>query len=277
MAGFYPDAPGNRFAYHQDGTQVYLKDSNNTMNQLTTTQLSVLNDEDSDDVVMLTSWTSRTLIVIFPEPRDFTGYYINHYNLSAFTVSVSTDTTNGLDGTWTVLTSSGAGDNGGSAIPGYRNKFVTLAGGVVKAVSFSINASSLNAGMRTLQLYGSIPLTSNPDRLIFWEPVNDNATSGAYFDWGDIGQGITKTKQFRIKNNSSTKTATSVTLASTAVTFGMTVQFSSDGTNYSTSINIGDIAPGATSGVLYVKRAVPATEPLQVQACYFTADAASWS
>ncbi|HET7630305.1 MAG TPA: hypothetical protein VFK03_02935 [Candidatus Saccharimonadales bacterium] len=275
MAGFYPDVPGNRFAYHLDGTQVFMKnDSTNELTQLSTTSLSLMNDEDSDAFQF--DPYGRTIIFVFPEPRQFSGYYISTDDTNVSTIRTSTDTTNGLDGTWVTLTSD-AVQSSGSPIPSYRTNAQTVAGGVVKAISMYLGDEYSTDNVYALHLYGSIPLTSNPDRLIFWEPINDNATDGAYFDWGDIGQGTSKTKTFRIKNNSSTKTASSITLASTAVTYGMTVQFSTDDVNYSASINIGDLAAGATSSVLYVKRSVPANEPMQVQACYFTADAASWA
>ena len=276
MAGFYPDAPGNRFAYHQDGTQMYISDGS-TLTALTTSQLSLLNDEDSDGVTIAASYATRDLIIIFPEPRDFTGYYVDNSQGNR-SLSVSADTTNGLDGTWTTIAATWVNGANGSPIPTYRTKIQTVAGGTVKAIRFGFgDGSSGSAVLYALHLYGSVPLTSNPDRLIFWEPVNDNATNGAYFDWGDIAQGTSRTKTFRIKNNSAAKTATSVAISSTAVTFGMTVLFSIDGTNYAASVNIGNLAPGATSSVLYVKRSVPAAEPMQPQACYFTADATSWA
>lgn len=274
MAGFYPDVPGNRFAYHADGTQMYLKDSLNNLTQLSTDDLSKLNDEDNDSAAT-GDVDAKTLIVIFPEMRNFTGYYID-CDSSAGALKTSTDTTNGLDGNWTTVAANFNIRAPSDPVPDYRTSATAVAGGVVKAISFSFGDPSFSSVINVLHLYGTVPLTENPDRLIFWEPVNDNATSGTYFDWGDLAQGTVSTKQFRIKNNSSTKTASSITLSSTAVTFAMTVELSTDGTNYASTINIGDLAPGTISSVLYVRRTVPAAEPLRPQALYLQASATTW-
>lgn len=253
---------------------MYLKDSLNNLVQLTTDDLSMLNDEDNDSAAT-GDVDAHTLIVIFPEMRNFTGYYMD-CDSSAGALKTSADTTNGLDGNWTTVAANFNMRAPADPVPDYRTNATAVAGGLVKAISFDFGNPTYSSVINALHLYGTIPLTENPDRLIFWEPVNDNAVSGTYFDWGDLAQGTVHTKQFRIKNNSSTKTASSITLSSTAVTFAMTVELSTDDTNYGSTINIGDLGAGATSTVIYVRRTVPSAEPLRPQALYLQASAATW-
>lgn len=273
MAGFYPDVPANRFALHLDGTQAYTIDSTNNITSITSQLPTLVNDEDDDTS---TTFRSKTAVVfIFPELRDIAGYYYNDSESGQGSMQVSNDTTNGLDGTWTTIANPFLNHNT-NVTPGYRTAIRTVTAGGVKAVKFNFGAYGYRDA-RAVHLYGTIPEAQNPDRLVFWEPVNNNPTPGAWFDWGDIQQGTSATKQFRIKNNSSTLTANDVTLSSGAVTHSMSLEFSTDGTTYSASPNVGNIAPGATSSILYVRRNVPSSEPMRPQACTISASAASWS
>lgn len=274
MAGYYPDVPGNRFAYHLDGTKVYTIDNTNTLTDITA-QAATFNDEDGD---YYGTPSMISLMFLFPELRDVNGYfYLDNWSGGWNSLQVSTDTTTGLDGTWTTAINPWIKDTSISTpAPDYRTKINPLSASSVKALKFNFNAMT-NSRLYVLHLYGSIPPTSNPDRLIFWEPVNNNATGGAYFDWGDLIQGSSQTKQFRIKNNSSTKTANSITLSAGVETYGMSAAFSLDNVTYSATLNIGTLAPGAISSVIYVKRTVPANEPLQLQAIHYKASAASWT
>jgi hypothetical protein len=269
MAGFYPDVPDNRFAYHLDGTKIYVQDANNTLTEITSTA-PVMNDEDVDNAYGLSG--KIAMIFSFPEMRNISGYYFNGY-WTPTSLQVSSDTTTLLDGTWTTIANPWSLFNDGDPYPEYRQKIQTVTAGSVKALRF--NMSDIRE-VRNLHLYGSIPVTSNPDRLIFWQTSTDAATGGAYFDWGDIVQGSSQTKDFRLKNNSTTKTANSISLISGNETFGMNLEFSTDGTTFTPSVNIGNLAPGAISSVLYVRRTVPTAENLQVQACYLKASAGSW-
>lgn len=274
MAGFYPNVPGNRFAYHLDGTKIYTIDATNTLTDITN-QAALFNDEDTD---YYSTPTMVSLMFMFPELRTLSGYfYLDNWSGTWTTLQVSSDTTTGLDGTWTTAVNPWTKDTSiATPTPDYRTKINPLTASSVKALKFNFSGSTVSR-LYLIHLYGSIPATSNPDRLVFWEPVNNNATGGAYFDWGDLVQGSSQTKQFRIMNNSSTKTANSITLSAGVETFGMTASFSADGTNYSATLNIGNLGPGALSNVLYVKRDVPASEPLQLQAIHYKASAGSWT
>lgn len=272
MAGFYPDVPDRRFAYHLDGTAVYGIDMSDTLVNFSA-GISSFTDEDGD--YYQPGGTYKTLLFVFPELRNLTGYYIMETLDTAASLQVSSDTTDGLNGTWTTIQNPWIRATDGTPIPDYRTQINTVAGGLVKAVRFNRPGGTFR--IYCVHLYGNIPAAQNPNRLIFWQPVTDAQTPGAYFDWGDVVQGQSYTKQFRIKNNSAAQTANGVTLTSGAETFGMNVQYSTDNVTYNPSLNIGNLAPGAISSVLYVRRSVPGAEPLQAQACYFRARATSWT
>lgn len=280
MAGFYADVPANRWAYHLDGTKLFTKDSSNTLYEVTSSAASI-NDEDVANGIDLNS--RNAFILIFPELRNLQAYFIstNNESTSYFTpgsLEVSSNTTNGLDGTWSTVQNPWVRTNN-STVPQYRTAIQSAAASSIKAIRFNFNdtQSGWYDYLRALHLYGTIPLTENPDRLIFWEPVNNNETPGPYFDWGDIPLSTAQTKQFRIKNNSATLTASSISVSAGAQTYTMAVEFSTDNTSFISSIDIGNLAPGATSSVLYVRRTVPATETIRVQAIRMTATASSWS
>lgn len=277
MAGFYPDVPANRLAYHLDGTVVLLKDSSNGLTDITGSSVN-LNDEDASSLVYATPYNA--VIFLFPALRNIQAYFASYdRNASSFnpgTLQASSDTTNGLDGTWsTVVNPWVVTEN--SVVPDYRNSIDAGAASMIKALRFNYTHGGYSYNLRALHLYGTIPLTENPDRLIFWEPINNNETPGPYFDWGDIPRGTASTKQFRIRNNSATQVANSITISASAATYTMAVEFSTDNVSFASSINIGNLASGATSSILYVRRTVPAGEPLRVQAVRMSAVAGSWT
>lgn len=280
MAGFYPDVPGHRFAYHVDGTKIFLLNAATSILTEVTSQAATLNNE-GDDYVSGEGNTS--IIFVFPEARNLQGYFVAKYNsgnrnYTMGTMHVSTDTTDGLDGTWTVLVNPTsytiASD---SIVPNFRSSIATSSASNIKGVKFDYSSGYDVDGFRAIHFYGNIPLTESPDRLAFWHPTLDSQLDGAYFDWGDDVQGQSYTKKFRIKNNSSSKTANSIMLSSGTQTGSMAIDFSTDGSTYTSSLNIGNLAPGAMSGELYARRSVAADEGLNTRTCYLSAVAGNWS
>lgn len=275
MAGFYPNVPDNRMAYHLDGTRVYVKDTGNTLTQLTAAQIATMNDEDGDGYAAPSG--NVELIFSFPEPRDVRGYFfVYNDNFTPTSLRVSSDTTNLLDGTWTSIASPWTYVIS-TITPNYRSMINTVSAGNVKALSFGVTGFNGARSILALHLYGFIPLAQTTQRLIFWDPTLAQQVNGAHFDWGDVVQGTSYVKTFRIKNNSPTLTANSIVISSATETFAMAVEFSTNGTTYTPTINIGNLAPDATSAVLYVRRPVPAAEPLRLQASRFQAVAGSWT
>ena len=287
MAGYYADVPGQRFAYDLDNTQVKFKDTSNGIVTDQSGSRSLMNDEDGD------VWTSpgfndgnnKEIIFIFPELRNITGYFVSvNNNASGRLVTgafyYSSDTTDGQNGTWTQ-----AQANWGYTTlttPAYRtgiDRTINLTN--VKGLRFVVRITDTYYGNNILvnfmHIYGSVVSGQNPDRLMFWHPTLSQECDAAFFDWGDISQGSVQTKTFRLKNNSASLSANSITLSASDVSTTMALTFSSDGSTYVSSLSVGTLAAGATSGTLYVKRTVPANETVRLQAARLRATASSWT
>jgi hypothetical protein len=129
-----------------------------------------------------------------------------------------------------------------------------------------------------LHLYGSP--SSAPDRLRIWHPSLDQEVGGAYFDWGNVPRGAVLQRQFRVKNGRSL-TAKSVSLSVEALTEASPAvvpmyAFSLDGATWSSSLVLGDLAPGATSAVVTVRFTCDPTAQLGLWTQRIVATAAQW-
>jgi hypothetical protein len=280
MAGTYPDVPARRFSHDRDGSVGAFVTSGGGITALTGAEMVTINNESSDFVHMAPATTS--LAVIFPELRDIGGYaavYSSTDGSSPSTVYTSVDTTNGFDGTWVsrgtfVNTTIGAG----------LRTVQSVSWSGIKAVRFHGTGGTFGGSndFSAVHLFGSLASGENPDRLQFWQDPTDAEVTGPYFDLGDVIRGATNIVAFRIKNNSSTLTANSIGISIEALTDASPTAaaqhtFSTDGVSYFGTINIGNLAPGALSGTLYVKRA---TSPSAVAGLWwsrFVATAASWT
>lgn len=288
-------------AYDTDGTIVVVYDAD--QDTVTTLSQSVLQKMNADGV----SYSDRYALsgfgytnlpsfitFVFPQNRNIVGYFFSTFQsagsagFSAATgIETSTNTTNGVDGTWSLLSTSVTVYD--STIPYYRTP-TTISASNIKAIRF--NKATLAEGtseniydteINSCHLYGDN--VSASDKVEFWKPTTDAILVPSDLDFSDMPRESVLTKTFRIKNRSSTLTANSVTItASTlATTTGASTvvaeyQFSLDGgTTYASSRTISSIAPGAISGVVTVKRTTTATSLLSTQSVRINAIATSWS
>lgn len=110
-----------------------------------------------------------------------------------------------------------------------------------------------------LHLYGEPDEYADPDRLEF---VTADGTEAKRFDWGDVYAGETLTQTFRVRNLSA-ETANMVELSTAATSPGSSpsasaaVEFSTNGTTFSSSLSISSIAPGDDSALLYARLVTP--------------------
>lgn len=296
MAGVYTDIPGTRFALDQDGS--ILKWRNYTTSSAWTdvsaslSETQKVNTANAADL-SVPGWETVQATLAFPEPRTINAIYshLGHSdsrdNSSSFVWEYSTDTTDGTDGSWSVFTVTYANiaqhDNiADIPKPYYRSDLATVALSNVRGIRIRWRGSGGYNGVAkifVLHIYGSRP-SASVDRLAFWNPSTDNALTAAYLDFGDIAQGTSLTRQFRIKNLSGTLAASSISVSVSDLLpeYGSGgIQVSSDNTTYSTSINIGNLAAGTISPVLYVRRTVPAAETTTQRHARLLANAASWS
>ncbi len=287
MAGSYPDVPGRRFAHHLDGTMLIYRNSAGAITDLTS-YLADLNDHDNSGVFTTTNESTtvngRHYTFVFPELRNIDGYFFygaeSYSDLNAQSVDVSYDTVDGFGGTWTQIA---ANWNFASALsPTWRSGINPLSTTGIKGLRFNFSWNS-SAGSRSMNwhamhLYGSVVEGENPNRLRAWHPTLDQEVDAAYFDFADMSQGTTLTKQFRLKNGNSTQTANNVTLSQDDTNGGgMGLTFSTDGVSFTSPLVIGNIAAGTTSSTLYVRRTVGAAEAVQLRSSVIKAVASSWT
>ncbi len=264
MAGLYVDVPGRQFPIDRDGSIVFGHNSS-TPTVLTLGQVQELMNENESVYALSTNFTYHG--VLFPQLRTVTGFYV-HSAGTAFNAQTSTDTTNGLDGVWTTRASSLTA-SGSSGTPPYRVSFHGTGGLAttpvlpytgVKAIRFEI------PGQRwflTMNIYGSIPVGTTPDRLTLWHPTLDQELGAAGLDYGETTRTFTYDKTFRVKNLSATLTANTIVVSTAAlydtsptVLSQMTL---SQGGSFASTQTITSLAPGAISAVCTLRFIVSST------------------
>lgn len=288
MAGLYADVPAPRMAYDRDGTIGFRMTSGfGAYQTLTLAQMQGLNDE-APSGYTFTSNQSYWVGFLFPQLRTLAGVmYCIRWDNQTIQVQTSVNTTNGIDGTWTGQpTLASQSETGGTTI--FRTDIRSVSLSSVKAVRFQHNDNGGNSGdMLAVHLYGRINDTETPDRLRFWhptldEPLDDNtAADGAWLDFAESTRGTTADKSFRIKNNSSTLTANSINITNNALTDttpSVPPQFTfSNGGAFATSLDIGNLGPGALSSVITIRRTTPSNAALSLWWTRVMADPTSWS
>ncbi len=336
----YPTPPGPRLAYDLDDTYVFvLRNMGNdvTPYEATRSAARALNSDKSSGMFVPGSfWTFNNLplryVLIFPTPTRIRGLFVSNriirsgtsggipYATSASfdaSVEVSFDTTNGVDGTWSVLAANVSSPPRAEAsdidAPGYvraiqpdgtetdsagRGTLYTndvgtffrenqddqgygwkeVAGSLTRNVRalrvslLDISAegwtSSSGAGtgdvgtLNHLHLYGEPDTGATEDRLEIVDPIDDE--SPISLSWGDVSAGQVLTQAFKIKNLSPDKAAEVIDVSavagspSTSPAPHLSVEFSTNGTVFSSTLSLSSIAAGDVSGTLYVRLTVPA-------------------
>lgn len=291
MAGNYPDPPNPRMAYDRDGTQVYsISGSNPTA--LAAGTVTALNGENGQYNV--NPFESIFVGWVFPEPRTLTNWYIAVYGSGSAgkNFQYSTDTTNLIDGTWTMINTSPLRHNtagSGDVKPAYRElaNIGSPGGGPIANIKgLKLEGSGGGAytnRLKHVHLYG-YPTTLGGDRLEFWHPTLDQRLSvtPAHFDWGNRPRDTTATKQVRVKNSSATLTANTITVGIEAITDASPTKvsqhtFSIGGGAFASTVSIASLAPGQISGVIDVKQTLTASAALSLWSQRLYANAASWT
>lgn len=281
MAGSYVDYPGHRMAIDADGSTIVMIDETNAITDVTASAATI-NDESTGSVGWYTLGQAGTqrVAVIFPELRDLTGYFFAvGGDDGAYVVAWSADTTTGLDGSWTTL-SSDAAITAGAVSPGYRNAIISASVSGAKALRVSVTVSDTESdGVRAFHVFGQP--TSAGDYLELWDPSLSQRVGAAHFDWGDVPRSSTADVTFRVKNTSGTLTADDIVISTEATsdtTPSVPAQHTiSQGGSYAATQDIGSLAPGAVSGTITLRRTTPSDATLGLWALRVKAEAGSWS
>ena len=116
----------------------------------------------------------------------------------------------------------------------------------------------------------------------FAKLLDDNTfEDGTHIDWGDTVRGTSADRTFRVKNNSATLTANSIQLSTTVLTNttpSLVNQFEySDGGAFAQTLDIGNLAPGAISPLITVRRNTDISATLSVWTARIDIEPTSWS
>lgn len=208
----------------------------------------------------------RAMWVFFPEQREVTEVFLG--TLSTITVQGtlvssiqgSTDTTNGVDGTWQTATLSSPVGSGPQSLDSWRAWFGSVSfTGPVSAIRIGLNwgignPSTVNhVNVAILHLYGTKGAGQTPDDIIYLDGQHAYAAFTTVEDFGNVPLGTTTVRTFKVQNSSATKTANSINLQCNDADFAI----STDSVTWVTTINIASLAAGASSAVLYVRNTSP--------------------
>lgn len=284
MAGNYVDVPSWRMLYDLDGTQLYYSLNGASPIQVSNTVMQQLNDENIASIgIAIGSSDSIRYIFIFPELRDIDAWFMgpNETNGagSAGAVTVSSNTTNGIDGTWTTLSAGVYGASGKIPMRSNINSATALA---VRAISLIHGQNAtLGGSIKTIHLYGEPAPGENLQRTEIWHPTLDQRIDPAYLDWGNVPRSSTADVTFRVKNLHPTLQANSITVSTSALTdatLSTVAQHTiSQGGSFLAQQTLGSLAPGAISPVLTLRRVTPSNADLSLWWLRLTAVPGSWT
>lgn len=294
MAGFYPDAPGMRMAWDDDGSVsvAWQAGGDNASPEPT---LAVVEDissnmtERNDEDLEVGQFTGLNLVntnslmiqaIIFPELREIDGvYWVTTGAVQRGKVDTSDDTTNGVDGTWTQQIGDYAETP--ATIPNYRENIIALAVNAARAIRFW-RFTGGGAYNIVLHLYGTISPGETPDRLLFIDELTGLEFT-AVKDFGDVPRGSAREFQWRLKNNS---TVAGNNLTINTIQFTAESQFLASGNWYTHSIGgdafqstkqITSLAPEASSALITTRQVIPVNEVLSLHAARIQATHTSLS
>jgi hypothetical protein len=231
------------------------------------------------------------LTFVFPQVRNLTGYFVyaeygaSNSPYTPNVLQVSTDTTDGTDGNWTTVASPWLYSS--IAINPYHRSAIQAVTGAdgIKGVRFAVSKPNANVDgndrtkMFAVHLYGTF--VGGNDGLRFWHPTNDVVMPPAHLDFGDIPQGSTLVKQFRLRNTSGQQannivvSAEAQTGSDAGLASGLT--FSLDNVTYATTVTVPTLAGTTTSPVIYVRRIVGPAEANALRVARVKAVPGSWS
>lgn len=273
----YPTVPGRKFSYDVGGGSVYYAYSaTGLLTPLTTEQMSKLNGTtNTTPVISRDVYNVEGTIVVYvflPHRFIVSGLASMHKVVPtqsgySITVSGSTNSTNGLDGTW--LSATLPNGNIPAAMlddDSWRDSIqpcsFSEAVRVIR-VKYTSNydANSYHrAFLYALHIYGMNATGEVANDLLF---LDDDATGDPEFirdlDFGDRPEGTTTTHRIKIYNSSTTKTANGITLSliDQNYTFSM-----DEGATWVTGATISTLAPSTASSSILIKDTVP--PPMQL-------------
>jgi hypothetical protein len=264
--GTYPAMPaGYMYDLSRDGSVVRgFNDTSKALSAtLTSGQVAQLQSMDNPGLgsgiyTIATPDSIPSLSIMFPVARTLTGAVLQCMSSTGNIIFYgSNDTTNGIDGTWSALTTAITYTFGTLLEPRIRTPIALS--GTYTAIKMQPNAQSgggSSTRFYTIQIFG----TTQPSGLVLWDPSSDVVLPSTALDYEDIyvgGGDVTTT--FRIKNTAAQTANNVVVSMDTASDYGIidTETTFDIGGGFQASINITSLAPGAISSVITMKRNSP--------------------
>lgn len=251
------------------GARLFFVDSASGISEIS---LAAMASIDNETNAGLGVGPGRRVALFLPDYFDLSAVFIAADSNYLSQLEVSGDSTNGHDGTWTLLSNDTYSRDVTNT---YRNGIDSYTATMVRWLKLRSN-SSRNRTLRALHVFGGWSTGVNQDRLIGMDPVDDlRPLQGPDLDFGDIIQGTTHERDFRVKNNSSTLTAQGVELGLHRQNSVMEYS-TDDGVTWLTSVSLGDIAPGAITPIIKIRRVVGATADPGLGVGVLTGEATAW-
>jgi hypothetical protein len=284
MAGNYMDAPSDRVAWDRDGSLLTSISQYGVLSNRSAVEKQAINAE-SDTATTIACVSSQ---IVFSVPTDVVAMFLSlSYSLTeTITVYYSTDTTNGLDGSWT---STGESFTAASVVratkPFYRESasLVTFASplSAIRGLRLTMDVAG-SFYFRSWHVYGTPASSATTDRLAIWHPTSDAKASASWFDWGDAPQSSSADKTFRVKNLSSTYTANDIDIYIQALTPGSPSiagmhTLSDDTVTFQPTLNVSSLSPGEISSVFTIRRVIPSDAQISVWSARLAADVNEWT
>lgn len=273
MAGSYPDYQAPRLSWDKYA-KLFFVPSSGASSECPANYQADMNDETFGNTTfdgLRFGWGC----MIFPFKVDIAGICLQMYG-GGSDIETSEDTTNGFDGSW--LARGAVAKNDWYDDTYARNSVAAVSWTGITAFRWYITAAQQQFG--AIHLFGAPSAGQSLDRLELWHPTLDQVLGPAALDWGNAPRGSSETRQFRVKNLGA-KTANSVTVSAEALsdaTPSFRDQFTfSTGGAFAASQAVGDLAPGAVSGAISVKRTTPMDAALALWWARVAAVPASWT
>ncbi len=283
----YPDPPAHPMvAYHVDGSAVY-RDVTTTAVLLSGTETLDLTKQYGDvNIFTCGQNVIRYVGIQFASPVNIRAWHAQYAgNLSGSTPGTmfapewSTTTTNFIDGTWTAFSGSTTyqpaiqgwltGTNNAVSVDNITHIRMGVRGG---------SNSSASVSLRNFLLYGWYATSIG---LELWHPTLDQRLTAPNLYYGDVPRSSSSDLTFRVKNTHPTLTGNSITVAMFAgydvSPANLSLFTLSNGGAYASSINIGNLAAGATSSVITLRRTHTSTSVFGAYGVRVRATAGSWT
>ena len=265
----YPTYPDLAIPYEFDGTVVkVLHTQNGIIKTFSDSEKLELNDEDytpTGDLGGSMPSNYIWLVFFFPEKRNITGLYALAQRNTELASLAPTDflwspnSTNGLDGDWYNATMPNGFNSANYDFDTWRKSVKpvsSVSGAIAVKIRFYENLQSIRY-FRVVHLFGHKTTGETPDDIAFLDPTAGDAEFTLPIDFGDVPAGTSSIRQMKLKNTSSTKTASNIVLSVLDPTDIIRVSLSSGGPWY-TSLTFTSLGPGEKTAVIYVKCETPA-------------------